>query len=168
MLNRHETQTAVSPQEYRDAMARFAGAVSVLTTAGPAGNRGLTASAVVSVSDNPPTLLACLNRNREENLHFQVNGCMAVNVLCADQIDLARAFAGERHLSMEERFALAEWRDGETGAPILNNARVTLDCMVRDVQSVHTHYIVMAEVRATYGSRGDDALIYLDRQYRSL
>lgn len=168
MLNRHETQTAVSPQQYRDCMARFAGAVSIVTTAGSAGRRGLTASAVVSVSDNPPTLLACLNRNRDENLMFRDNGCMAVNVLCADQVDLARAFAGEDHLTMEQRFALGEWHEGESGAPVLRNARVTLDCVVRDVQALHTHYIVIAEVCATYGSRGDDALIYLDRQYRSL
>ena len=63
VLKKHE----VEPLHYRDAMARFAGAVHVLTTDGPAGRRGTTVIATCSVSDNPPTVLVCINRENRSN-----------------------------------------------------------------------------------------------------
>ena len=56
----------VGPQDYRDAMARFAGAVHVITTDGRAGKRGTTVIAACSVSDIPPTVLVCLNRENPQ------------------------------------------------------------------------------------------------------
>ena len=53
-------KTDVEPQAYRDAMARFAGAVHVVTTDGPAGLRGATVIAACSVSDAPPMVLVCV------------------------------------------------------------------------------------------------------------
>ena len=159
---------ALTPQAYRDAMSRFAGAVSVVTTDGPAGRRGVTVSAAVSISDNPPTVLVCLNRNRIENNFFERNTCFAINVLTAKQIELARAFAGEGHMPMENRFLLGQWSMLETGAPILKDCRMALDCIVRDVQSVHTHYVVVGEaIASAFAGRGR-ALLYLDRGYRTL
>lgn len=167
LLNRTGRQT-ISPEAYREAMSRFAGAASIVTTDGPAGRRGVTVSAAVSVSDKPPTLLICLNRNRDENRAFEQNGKLAFNTLLADQIDLARAFAGEGRLDMEQRFALASWKELDTGAPVLEGARMTLDCVVVDVQAVHTHWVIMAEVVACGDFRSGPALVYLDRAYRGL
>ena len=111
-------ETAPIPsQSYRDAMSHFAGAVHVVTTEGPAGRRGVTVSAAASVSDDPPTVLVCLNRNRAENTMFADNGCFAVNVLTGEHLELARAFAGEGHLEMAQRFAFGKWGELATGAP---------------------------------------------------
>ena len=52
----------VTRQDFRDAMARLGAAVNIITTGGPAGRGGFTASAVCSVTDEPPTLLVCMNR----------------------------------------------------------------------------------------------------------
>ena len=52
----------VEKQAYREAMARLGAAVNVVTTDGPGGRAGFTASAVCSVTDTPPTLLVCANR----------------------------------------------------------------------------------------------------------
>jgi len=52
----------VSREQFRDAMARLGAAVNIVTTDGTAGRAGFTASAVCSVTDDPPTLLVCLNR----------------------------------------------------------------------------------------------------------
>lgn len=168
VLERKNRKSAVPSQEYRDAMSHFAGAVHVVTTDGAAGRRGLTVSAAVSVSDNPPTLIVCLNRNRDENRLFAENGCFAVNTLCDDQLELARAFAGEGHLPMEARFALGKWTELETGAPVLLGSRMTVDCVVTDVQAVHTHHVVFGEVVATGPAGQRPALLYLDRQYRTV
>ena len=54
--------TTPDKQTFRDAMACVGAAVNIITTDGPAGLAGFTASAVCSVTDSPPTLLVCLNR----------------------------------------------------------------------------------------------------------
>jgi len=159
----------IGPQQYRDCMAKFAGAVHVVTTDGEHGQRGVTVSAVTSVSDNPPTLLFCLNKNRPENRHFSENGCFALNTLCHEQIGIARAFAGEGHLEMQDRFALCQWETLRSGAPVLIGSRMSLDCTVTNVIEVATHYVIFGEVVATAIKMEDSpALIYSDRQYRSL
>ncbi|MCO5132827.1 MAG: flavin reductase [Phyllobacteriaceae bacterium] len=165
------SKSRISSQDYRDCMARFAGAVHVVATDGPAGLRGVTVSAVTSVSDNPPTLLVCLNRNRPENGWFGENGHFSLNTLCADQIDVARAFAGEGHLGMEERFAAGQWRRLVTGSPVLEGARMALDCRVTNVLEVATHMIIFGEVAGFNLPAGDEpppALCYMDRDYRVL
>ena len=90
-------------------MSRFAAAVLLVTTDGPAGLRGVTVSAACSVSDDPATMLVCLNQGSVHNRRFSGNGNFAVNVLASGSERLARAFAGEGGLSVEERFALADW-----------------------------------------------------------
>ena len=86
--------TAVEPRHYRDAMARFAGAVHVIATDGPAGKRGATVIATCSVSDNPPTILVCLNRENPANDVFRDNGVFTLNTLTAGQEELANHFSG--------------------------------------------------------------------------
>ena len=168
MLIRNAKNVALTPMEYREAMSRMAGAVNIVTTDGPAGMRGLTVAAAVSVSDNPPTIFVCLNRNREENRWFEKNGRIALNTLCAAQVGLARAFGGEGGLEMAERFALGSWRTLVTGAPILEGARMSLDCVITDVQTVHTHFVIAGEAVAKGELRNDPALLYVDRSYHSV
>lgn len=60
-----------------------------ITTDGPAGKFGFTASAVCSVTDSPPTLLVCMNRNSYANEHFKQNRALCVNVLSSDHGDLS-------------------------------------------------------------------------------
>ncbi len=62
---------------FRDAMAHVGAAVNIITTDGPAGRAGFTASAVCSVTDTPPTLLVCLNRSAS------VGRCSANTTRCA-------------------------------------------------------------------------------------
>jgi flavin reductase (DIM6/NTAB) family NADH-FMN oxidoreductase RutF len=168
LLERTTELDAISPAAYRDAMSHFAGAVHVVTTDGPAGRRGVTVCAATSVSDDPPTVIVCLNRNREENRWFEQNGCFAINTLNAAQPAIARAFAGEGKLDMNDRFALCRWERLRTGSPVLSGGRMAIDCVVCDVQPVHTHFAIFGRVVAAGQLRRDPALIYLDRDYRSL
>ena len=87
-------KSEVEPRHYRDAMSRFAGAVHVVSTDGSAGRRGTTVIAACSVSDEPPTVLVCLNRGNEANDLYVKNGVFALNTLAAGQQDLANAFSG--------------------------------------------------------------------------
>ena len=68
--------------DFRNAMAQLPAAVNIITTNGPGGRCGITASAVCSVTDSPPTVLVCVNRNSATHDVFRTNGRLCVNVLC--------------------------------------------------------------------------------------
>ena len=158
----------VSRQVYRDGMARFAAAVHIVTTGGRAGRFGFTASAVCSVTDDPPTLLVCLNRASELHLAFQENGVFCVSTLAADQQELAVMFAKRTGTPMQERFALPIWEKLKTGAPALRHALACFDCRISDVKEVGTHWVLFGEVMEVHLPRSGSALLYLHRSYRAM
>jgi flavin reductase (NADH) len=102
---------------FRDAMANLPAAVNIVTTCGEAGRCGITATAVCSVTDTPPTLMVCINRNSAMNPVFERNGKMCINVLSHAQEEMARHFAGMTDVAMEQRFALEGWHEGALGQP---------------------------------------------------
>ncbi|MDZ5696461.1 MULTISPECIES: flavin reductase [Phyllobacteriaceae] len=158
----------IAPQDYRDAMARFAGAVHVVTTDGRAGRRGVTAIAACSVSDNPPTVLVCLNRENPNNDAFLQNGVFALNTLSSEQQPLADAFSGLTGLPPEERFALGDWEMLSSGAPVLVGAIAAFDCRVIDTKDLATHRIYFGKVTGLRVGANLPPLLYHDRGYRVL
>ncbi len=157
---------AVGQDAYRDAMARLGAAVNVVTSDGPAGRCGFTASSVCSVTDDPPTLLVCLNRTSANNARFKRNGVLCVNVLAARHEALSAAFAGA--LDSDARFAAGRWTSLSTGAPVLEDARVAFDCRIAQVTEVGTHSVLFCEVEALRTGDNEKALIYLGRAYHHL
>ena len=87
--------TTPDQQTFRDAMACVGAAVNIITTDGPAGMAGFTASAVCSVTDTPPTLLVCLNRGASVWPIFSENRTLCVNTLSAGQEPLSNLFGGK-------------------------------------------------------------------------
>jgi cob(II)yrinic acid a,c-diamide reductase len=158
----------VGPQHYRDAMARFAGAVHVVTTDGPAGRRGTTIIATCSVSDSPPTVLVCLNRENRSNDLFVENGRFALNTLPQEMQPLAEAFSGLTGLTQDERFALGEWEVLSTGAPVLKGALAVFDCEIIDSLEHATHRVLFGKVTGLRVGDRVRPLIYFDRAYRAL
>ncbi len=157
---------AVLKQDYRDAMSRLGAAVNLITTDGPAGRAGFTASAVCSVTDEPPTLLVCLNRSASVYSTFMRNRVLCVNVLCANQDGLSNLFGGKT--PMDERFAAAAWSQGLSGSPMLDDALVSFDCRVSEMTSVGTHDVLYCEVMAIRSGRGESGLAYFRRAYHRL
>jgi flavin reductase len=156
----------VSRQEFRDAMARLGAAVNVVTTAGPAGRAGATASAVCSVTDDPPTLLVCLNRTSRTNAQIKANGVLCVNVLASGGTAISDAFAGRGGVDGDARFDMAAWGVLATGAPVLEEAAVAaFDCRVAEVLERGTHTVLFAEVQAIRQGGPGGALIWYGRDY---
>ena len=153
----------VTSQDYRDAMARLGAAVNIVTTDGRAGRAGFTASAVCSVTDNPPTQLACMNRGSSAYARVRENGVVCVNVLSARHERLSRLFGGK--VPFGERFATAAWSTLETGAPVLADCAVAFDCCIADVAAVGTHDVLFCRVMALQRSDSVDNLIYFGRDY---
>ncbi len=154
----------VTQAEYRDAMALLGAAVCLITSDGPGGRTGLTASAVCSVTDRPPTLLLCMNRGSRSNDAFKANGVACINVLSASHQELSSLFSGPAE--MEERFAAVSWDRLSTGAPVLPDAAASFDCRIAQVTEVGTHSVFFCEVEALrVGTASEAALIYLRRAY---
>src|SRR5258708_30058691 len=94
-------------EAFREGMSRLGAAVNIITTDGPAGRAGFTASAVCSVTHSPPTLLVCLHPSSSVYDRFADNEALCVNTLKPDHEELSRLFGGK--IGMDERFAAAPW-----------------------------------------------------------
>jgi cob(II)yrinic acid a,c-diamide reductase len=158
----------VEPQTYRDAMAHFAGHVHVVTTDGPAGRRGATVIAACSVSDSPPMVLVCLNRQNPRNEPFVKNGNFALNTLSSHHEALAAGFSGQTGLPPDERFALGRWETLSTGAPTLADALAVFDCELVDTKDLATHRVLFGKVTGLRIGDNLKPLIYHDRAYHVL
>jgi flavin reductase (DIM6/NTAB) family NADH-FMN oxidoreductase RutF len=158
----------ISKELYRDGMSRLAAAVHIVTTDGPAGATGFTASACCSVTDDPPTLLVCLNRFSQLHSIFQQNGVFCVNTLAGDQRELSELFGHRTGIAMQERFAQPGWEKAASGSPCLSEALASFDCRIAGVREVGTHYVIFGEVQDIRISDSASALVYLNRSYRHL
>ena len=158
----------VDKQAYREGMARLGAAVNVITTDGPAGRAGFTASAVCSVTDSPPTLLVCANRANDSYPAMKTNGVLCVNTLSGTHEPLSPLFAGLTDHTMAARFEGATWHRLATGAPVLDGALTAFDCRIAQIIEVGTHDVFICEVDAVEVGTMHEGLIYYARGYHRI
>jgi flavin reductase len=161
-----EPVVTVAATPFRDAMCRLGAAVHVVTTAGPGGKTGFTATAVCSVSDAPPTLLVCLNRRSQGGPILRENKVFCVNTLGAEAEAIADVFAGRTGVYTTERFAIGQWSTLKTGAPVLTSAVVAFDCRVVEIKAVASHNVIFGAVEDIRLGPAGPALVYHDRAYK--
>lgn len=146
-------------ERYRNVMRHQAGAVTIIAV-GAAGHRtGLTATAVCSLSDSPPMLLACVNRNASAHAPIQEVRCFSVNMLARDQNELARRFSSKK-VEGEARFDAETWDTLATGAPVLKGAVASLDCEVAQEHTFDTHTVFIGHVREARFREDVEPLLY--------
>lgn len=158
--------SAPDRQAFRDAMSRLGAAVNIVTTDGPGGRAGFTASAVCSVTDTPPTLLVCINRSSSAYPAVIANKVLCVNALSKGHENLSALFGGKT--PQDERFAAARWRTLVTEAPALENGAVSFDCHIAQVVTVSTHDVLMCTIDAVHLSDAAHGLVYFARRYHAL
>ncbi|MEV1249023.1 flavin reductase [Nonomuraea sp. NPDC050022] len=166
MTVREPDQTP-SQADFREAMAHLPAAVNIMTTDGPNGRCGITVSAVCSVTDDPPTILVCLNRSSAMHDVFWANGRVCVNVLGGDQQDLALHFAGATEVSMAERFTWNVWDRGQR-VPVLKDALVAVIGVVKDCKPMGSHSVLFVEIEQVRTRRGGPSLVYFNRSFHRL
>ena len=154
----------LDPIQFREGMSRVCGSVNLITTDGPAGRGGFVATAMCSVSDDPPTLLMCMNANSAQTGTFIENGCFCVNVLREDAAQLAAVFAGQVP-DMTDRYTAAEWEVIRTGSPALTTALVSCDCEVMDRRRVGSHNIFIGRIIGLALRDPGPSLLYFNRSY---
>ncbi|MCP5265518.1 MAG: flavin reductase family protein [Burkholderiaceae bacterium] len=157
----------VSPAEYIDAIAQHVSSVCIITTAFEGERFGLTATAVSSVSAEPPRLLVCVNKSGFTHDKIVQAGHFCVNVLTEDQDRIAMVFAGMGGADVD-RFATGDWTRLTTGSPVLAQAAAVFDCVIASTSEQSTHTVLFGEVVATRHARGRDTLLYGARRFRQL
>ncbi len=155
---------------FREAMSRVGGAVHIVSTDGPGGKAGFTATSFTAVSDAPPTVLVCLNSQSRAGIVLERNGAFCVNTLAAgpDSAALADVFAGRAGLKGPDRFTVGTWTEGALGQPLLGGALVSFACELQSEAVVATHRVLFGIVRAVVIAPPGPALIYRGRGYRTL
>ena len=156
------------PALFREAMSRVAGAVHLITTDGVAGKAGLTATAVASISAEPPMLLVCLNTTSRTAAILRENGHFAINTLAAGHQELANVFAGRTPAHGLARFEHGKWGAGPEGQPILSDALIAFSLVVEEIKPVATHLVVIARVTAVTLGQAHAGLVYTRRAYHAV
>jgi flavin reductase len=161
-----ESVATVDGKIFREGMSRFGTSVNVVTTDGPGGKAGFTATAVCSVSDAPPTLLVCLNRKSASGPILQRNRVFCVNTLSGECEAVADVFAGRTGVVKDARFVTGTWLTLKTGAPVLDTAVAAFDCQVIEIRTVGSHNVIFGAVVDVRLSAANPALIYHNRAYK--
>mgnify|MGYP005837645101 CR=1 FL=1 len=145
---------------------RLVGAsVLIVTTRWRGDALGLTATAVCSVSADPPHLLACINRDAEAHDAIRASGRFAVSLLAARHRELAERFAGRSGVNGPARFAEGRWVEGRLGVPVLADASAILECTVEHRLPVASHTVFVGKVVHALASDTDEVLAYRDGTY---
>lgn len=160
-----EIDQDVRAMDFRGAMRSLAGGVSVITVGRGRDITGMTVTSVSSLSVDPPTLIVSINRASSSWPLLKRYGAFGVNILSADQIDVAERFAGKGGVKGGDRFLGAKWTTRVSGTPLLVGALSALDCDVEDIIERHSHAIVIGRVLDIETSGRTAALAYWQGRY---
>ncbi len=160
-----DVQTRCDAKTYRDAMSEIASPVHIVATDGKAGRAGMTVTALASITDNPPTLLVCINRSAPSAARFVENGLFSVNSLASADRALSDIFAGRTDEHFEAKFTHGDWTAGASGAPLLQSALACFECRLVEVKDVGSHHIFIGEVLSASHPATGPSLIYHRRGY---
>ncbi len=135
----------------------FATGVTIVTARTPAGVLvGLTANSFNSVSLNPPLVLWSLAQAAGSMAALSTGSHYAINILAADQKDLAERFASGR----ADRWQGVAYTDGASGAPLLDGAAASFECFNRSRYEEGDHVIFVGEVERCSHRAGAAPLLF--------
>jgi flavin reductase (DIM6/NTAB) family NADH-FMN oxidoreductase RutF len=156
----------VSADDFKNALQLWASGVTVVTTQSEKfGVQGMTVSAFSSVSVEPPQILVCINAQADTGDGIDESQCFAVNVLSSEQQQTSNQFAGGS--SQQQRFAETNWSTAVTGAPVLDDSLMSLDCTIVEKVRAGSHWIIVGAVQASI-CRSGEPLLYYRSAYRQL
>ena len=158
---------SAGPVPFKQGMRAVVGAVTVVAVQGHEGTvAGLTATAVCSLSAEPPSLLVCVNRSASIAPALRTEAEFSVNVLTEEQVEVAQAFGGQKPVKGTGRFVYGQWRRSERDVPLLTGARVNFECVVAEVMDYGSHHIVIGRVlEVHFGDPASKPLVYGDGRY---
>lgn len=154
--------------DFKAAMRLLAASVTVITAGRGDARRGLTATAVCSLSMTPPSMLVCVNRFGEAHTAITATGSFCVNMLAEADEEIARRFAGQVGVVGHDKFSSADWSELVTGSPALDGALVNIDCAVSEVTQTASHSVFFGVVRKVRLNAAKRPLLHFNRAFFSL
>ncbi|MFV0374731.1 flavin reductase [Microbacterium sp.] len=151
-----QSADAVTSEQYRDVAGHFASGVTVISTREGADLYGTTASAVSSLSLDPPMMLMCLNVSSVTHDAVMRAGVFGISILAAGQDHLAYHF-GRRG---PDKFASVPHRLGSGAVPVLDGALATVVCEVESTARGGTHTVFLGRVREAETSAREPLAYY--------
>lgn len=158
---------SVQENSFKDAMAKWASGVTVVTSVNEGHNVGITASSFSSVSLQPPRILVCVAKTLFTHGVIEKHRAFAVNILGTQHLEWGMRFAG-MFPEMEDRFEGIEYTRAETGCPILPGVLGWLDCRLAHAYDGGDHTIFVGEVVAAGSETGGEPILYFNRTWRRL
>ncbi len=153
-------------QDFRDALAKLAAGVVVVSARTPEGFRGLTASTLISVSAEPPLVLVGLEHESLTRAAVVETRQFNVSVLTRAQEFLAERFAG-RAPAVDARWKEVPHHLGTNGIPLIDDCAAWLECDVTQVHSAGDHDVCIGEVRVARAGKGNPLILW-DRTFWTL
>lgn len=153
--------SARDPGRFLEGMRQLASGVCIIATRHEDRRYGLTATAVCSLSTEPPALLVCINHSAEAHAAIHASRFLSVHVLSEEHVDVARRFATAKG---EAKFEDAPWAEHESGMPHLVGALASFDCCVDAIWECETHSVFKCQVEWVVVNDGPP-LIYRNRQF---
>ncbi len=148
---------------FRIAMRGVASTIHIVTLLVDGAPKGMTATAVSSLSLEPPSLLVCMNETVSMHAAMADIDWFCVNVLTTRHVEVAKTFSDSRLRDI--RFETGAWSIDAEHAPHLVDAQATLLCRKAGQHRFGTHSIFLGEVREVRLSGEPEPLIYLDGRY---
>ena len=145
--------------DFKAAMRQLAATVTLVTTCEDGETHGMTATAVSSLSADPPSVLVCINRAARMHGPTERSRHFCLNLLAAGQDDLCASFSVRKGA---DRFAVGEWRVGPHGLPYLVGAAATLFCRVDEALHYGTDTIFIGRLEQVSVDHTANPLVYLD------
>lgn len=152
----------IAAEEFKDGMRRHLAGVCIVSSSFRGQHAGCTATAVSSVSVEPPTILVSLHQSGRTHSVIRSSRVFAVSVLSAGQEVVAQQFAGREGLYGTKRFTDESWDAMNTGAPTLRLAAANFDCVVCKEVDAGTHTVFFGTVVNARCSRDQGGLGYFD------
>jgi flavin reductase (DIM6/NTAB) family NADH-FMN oxidoreductase RutF len=152
-------------EHFLRAMRGVANTVTILSAKDESGVAGMVATAVSSVSVEPPTMLTCVNKRASLHRKIQSGRQFCVNILAAADEEIMSAFV--RLPKNEERFLCGAWGD-HNGIPYLTTAQANVFCKVVHAVDHATHTVFLGLVQMVLTSDVVSPLVYLDGRTRAL
>jgi flavin reductase len=157
-------ETPISPDIFKQGMRQLAGGVCILATNSDGEWHGLTMTAVCSLTMDPPSLIACVNRDASAYGIISATRRVSVNVLSDDHIGLAALFSSS-DVKGAARFDPQQWTRMASGVPALNEALATLDCEVTQETEVGQHSVLFCEVKKARLQTDRRPLVHFNREF---
>ena len=158
------TETPISSGVFKQGMRLLAGGVCIVATNRNGEWHGLTMTAVCSLTMDPPSLIACVNRDAGAHDIMSTTRRVSVNVLSHDHIGLAELFSSSR-VKGPNRFDEKKWIGMASGVPALVDALAVLDCEVMQEMTVGQHSVFFCEAKNVRLQPSGRPLVHFNREF---